>query len=155
MLATLGLGTAWLGGFALLAAPHRLFRLAAATVRLAGGAVLLWRRRSVVACARCDPHAPRNPRRHCDRPAHRVCAAVSRPPLCLRSAWLRSSTITCPTSGASKTETIPTDAFQHCHECTGCGTVLCLERGDCRVFCSYGTVPCPPMQPSGGENSRT
>src|SRR5215472_10946782 len=32
MLATLGLGTAWLGGFALLAAPHRLFLLAAATV---------------------------------------------------------------------------------------------------------------------------
>jgi mercuric ion transport protein len=49
--ATLGLGTAWLGGFALLAAPHRIFLLAAAAVCLADAAVLLWRQRSVVACA--------------------------------------------------------------------------------------------------------
>jgi mercuric ion transport protein len=51
MLATLGLGTAWLGGFALLAAPHRVFLLAAAAVCLVGAAVLLWQQRSSVACA--------------------------------------------------------------------------------------------------------
>lgn len=50
MLATLGLGTAWLGGFATLAAPHRLFLLAAAAACLVGGAVLLWRQSQVVAC---------------------------------------------------------------------------------------------------------
>jgi len=50
MLATLGLGTAWLGGFALLAAPHRVFLLAAAAVCLVSAVVLLWRQRSVVDC---------------------------------------------------------------------------------------------------------
>jgi mercuric ion transport protein len=50
-LATLGLGTAWLGGFALLAAPHRVFLLAAAAVCLFGAAFLLWRQRSAIACA--------------------------------------------------------------------------------------------------------
>jgi mercuric ion transport protein len=45
------LGTAWLGGFALLVAPHRVFLLAAAAVFLVGAAVLLWRQRSVVARA--------------------------------------------------------------------------------------------------------
>jgi mercuric ion transport protein len=51
LLATAGLGTAWLGGIALLAAPHRPFLLAASTLCLLGGAVLLWRQRTVTACA--------------------------------------------------------------------------------------------------------
>jgi mercuric ion transport protein len=50
LLATAGLGTAWLGGFALMAAPHRMFLLAAATVGLMGAAVLLWRQRSLTVC---------------------------------------------------------------------------------------------------------
>jgi mercuric ion transport protein len=62
LLATAGLGTAWLGGFALMAAPHRMFLLAAATVCLVGAAVLLWRQRSVVVCA---------PGAVCSRPAIR------------------------------------------------------------------------------------
>ena len=66
MLATLGLGTAWLWGFALLAAPHRLFLLAAATVCLAGAAVLLWRQRSAV----CVPGAV------CTRPAIRGATVI-------------------------------------------------------------------------------
>lgn len=51
MLATAGLGTAWLSGFALMAAPHRVMLLAAATVCLVGAAVLLWRQRGVAVCA--------------------------------------------------------------------------------------------------------
>ncbi len=51
LFASLGLGTAWLGGIALLAAPQRGVLLAAAAVCLAGGAVLLWRQR--VAAAAC------------------------------------------------------------------------------------------------------
>jgi mercuric ion transport protein len=51
LLATLGLGTAWPGGFALLAAPHRVFLLTAAAVCLVGAAVLLWQQRSPIACA--------------------------------------------------------------------------------------------------------
>jgi mercuric ion transport protein len=51
LLATVGLGTAWLSGFAFMAAPHRLFLLTVATVCLIAAAVLLWRQRSVTACA--------------------------------------------------------------------------------------------------------
>ncbi len=51
LLATIGLGTAWLGGIALLAAPHRGVLLAAAAVCLAGGAVRFWRQRTAVVCA--------------------------------------------------------------------------------------------------------
>ena len=49
LLATLGLSSAWLGGLALLAAPHRTLLLSAAAICLAAGAFLLWRRQP--ACA--------------------------------------------------------------------------------------------------------
>ncbi len=62
LLATFGLGTAWLGGFALLAAPHRAFLLAGAAVCFVGAAVLLWQRRSAAACS---------PGAICARPAMR------------------------------------------------------------------------------------
>lgn len=45
ILATFGLGTAWLYGVAVLAAPHRVALLAAAAICLAGGTTLLWRQR--------------------------------------------------------------------------------------------------------------
>lgn len=53
ILATFGLGTAWLYGVAVLAAPHRLALLAAAAVCLAGGAVLLWHQHRTAAL--CSP----------------------------------------------------------------------------------------------------
>lgn len=56
------------------------------------------------------------------------------------------STITCPVCGAQKSETMPTDACQWYYECTQCHTLLRPEPGDCCVFCSYGTVKCPPLQ---------
>ncbi|WP_038034461.1 GDCCVxC domain-containing (seleno)protein [Thermopetrobacter sp. TC1] len=56
------------------------------------------------------------------------------------------STITCPHCGHKKTETMPTDACQWFYECTGCGVLLKPKEGDCCVFCSYGDVPCPPVQ---------
>ena len=52
ILATVGLGTAWLYGVAVVAAPHRAALLAAAAICLVGGAVLLWRQRqSPASCA--------------------------------------------------------------------------------------------------------
>lgn len=52
ILATLGLGTAWLYGVAIFAAPYRAALLAAAAMCLVGGAVLLWRQRqSPASCA--------------------------------------------------------------------------------------------------------
>jgi hypothetical protein len=41
---------------------------------------------------------------------------------------------------------MPTDACQYFYECQGCRTLLRPKPGHCCVFCSYGTVPCPPVQ---------
>ncbi len=58
----------------------------------------------------------------------------------------RESSITCPECGHAQVEIMPTDACQFYYECTGCHTVLRPLKGDCCVFCSFGTVVCPPMQ---------
>lgn len=60
------------------------------------------------------------------------------------------SKITCPDCGASKIEIMPTDACQWFYECTKCGSILKPLPGDCCVFCSYGTVKCPPVQQGDG-----
>jgi hypothetical protein len=56
------------------------------------------------------------------------------------------STITCPQCGFQKTETMPTDACQYFYECEGCRKLLRPKPGDCCVYCSYGSVKCPPIQ---------
>jgi len=56
------------------------------------------------------------------------------------------SLLTCPECGFSETLTMPTDACLWFHECAGCQVLLKPLKGDCCVFCSYGTVPCPPIQ---------
>lgn len=59
------------------------------------------------------------------------------------------STLTCPHCGQQQTATMPVDACIYFHECPGCGLLLRPRPGDCCVFCSYGTVPCPPVQAHG------
>jgi hypothetical protein len=56
------------------------------------------------------------------------------------------SALTCPHCGHQTTETMPTDACQYFYDCKGCGALLKPLPGDCCVFCSYGSVPCPPVQ---------
>jgi hypothetical protein len=56
------------------------------------------------------------------------------------------SVLTCPQCGHRSAETMPTDACQYFYECAGCGALLKPAPGDCCVFCSYGSVPCPPVQ---------
>jgi hypothetical protein len=56
------------------------------------------------------------------------------------------STLTCPECGKAETETMPTDACRYFYDCRHCGAVLKPLQGDCCVFCSYGDVPCPPIQ---------
>ncbi len=56
------------------------------------------------------------------------------------------STITCPKCGHKKEEIMPTDACVYFYECEGCKAKLKPLEGDCCVYCSYGTVKCPPMQ---------
>jgi mercuric ion transport protein len=51
LLTTLGIGTAWLGGVALIAAPHRDVLLVIGALCLLGGGALLWRQQwSAAAC---------------------------------------------------------------------------------------------------------
>jgi hypothetical protein len=62
------------------------------------------------------------------------------------STVLLESVLTCPRCGHAKTETMPTDACVYYYECTGCKTLLKPNAGDCCVFCSFGSVKCPPIQ---------
>jgi hypothetical protein len=64
------------------------------------------------------------------------------------------STITCPECGHSESEAMPTDACLRIYDCKGCKRRLEPKKGDCCVFCSYGSVPCPPMQAERVERSR-
>jgi hypothetical protein len=56
------------------------------------------------------------------------------------------STITCPFCGSQHTETMPKDSCVIYYECPSCHEVLRPKQGDCCVFCSFGDVPCPPVQ---------
>jgi hypothetical protein len=41
------------------------------------------------------------------------------------------------------------------YECENCKTLLRPKPGDCCVFCSFGDVPCPPMQAERAADSKT
>lgn len=60
-----------------------------------------------------------------------------------------TSTLTCPACGHQQVEQMPTDTCQWFYECRQCHELLRPKPGDCCVFCSYGTVACPPMQTKG------
>lgn len=62
------------------------------------------------------------------------------------SAVVLQSTLTCPSCGHSKAETMPTEACQFFYECERCHELFRPKPGDCCVYCSYGSVPCPPVQ---------
>ena len=59
------------------------------------------------------------------------------------------STINCPNCDHKKTETMPTDACSWFYQCESCNELLKPLEGDCCVYCSYGTVSCPPIQENG------
>ncbi|WP_440136124.1 GDCCVxC domain-containing (seleno)protein [Escherichia coli] len=48
---------------------------------------------------------------------------------------------------------MPTDACQFFYECEQCKALLRPKAGDCCVFCSYGSVKCPPVQMLRGCSS--
>ena len=62
-----------------------------------------------------------------------------------------TSSLTCPGCGGVSVETMPTDACQYYYDCRHCGALLKPLSGDCCVFCSYGDVPCPPIQQARAE----
>ena len=60
------------------------------------------------------------------------------------------SVVTCPTCEADSSERMPEDASQFFWECPVCEAVARPKPGDFCVYCTYGTVPCPPIQEGGG-----
>ena len=55
----------------------------------------------------------------------------------------QESIITCPECGHRKAERMPGGACQWFYECESCRALLKPKPGDCCVFCSYGSIPCP------------
>ena len=56
------------------------------------------------------------------------------------------STVTCPECGVATEDEMPVDTCMFFWECPGCHAVIRPKPRDCCVFCSYGTVACPPVQ---------
>jgi hypothetical protein len=59
------------------------------------------------------------------------------------------SMLTCPQRGHATLEEMPVDSCRFFHECVECHTLMRPQAGDCCVFCSYGSVKCPPIQLQG------
>ena len=76
------------------------------------------------------------------------CCANSNPELPVE----RNSVLTCPVCGASSAQTMPEDACLWFFACPDCGAEWRPLPGDCCVFCSYGSVPCPPVQRQRGKS---
>ena len=59
------------------------------------------------------------------------------------------SEITCANRGHKRVETMPTAACQFFYVCEHCKTVLKPKEGDSCIYCSFGSIPCPPVQEEG------
>ena len=55
-------------------------------------------------------------------------------------------TVICPSCRHHKEEIMPENSCQIFYECEKCKTILKPNEGDCCVFCSHGSVKCPPEQ---------
>jgi hypothetical protein len=62
------------------------------------------------------------------------------------STLVLESVLTCPHCGFAKQEAMPTDARLYFYECSNCKKLLRPDPGHCCVFCSFGSVKCPPIQ---------
>jgi len=49
-----------------------------------------------------------------------------------------------PHCGVEAVETMPLDACVYFWDCPACEAVVRPLAGDCCVFCSYASTPCPP-----------
>jgi hypothetical protein len=56
------------------------------------------------------------------------------------------SLLTCPRCGFAKRETMPLDLCVYFYDCANCRALLRPNADDCCVFCSFGSVKCPPAQ---------
>lgn len=72
-----------------------------------------------------------------------------------RAAILRESVVRCPECGHQAREEMPVDSCVIQYKCKACHVILKPRVGDCCVFCSYGSVPCPPGRWIEGDVSAT
>ena len=56
------------------------------------------------------------------------------------------SKLTCPHCNYEELLEMPGDSCIYYHTCNSCNEIIKPKLGDCCVFCSYGSVPCPPIQ---------
>lgn len=63
------------------------------------------------------------------------------------------STLTCPGCGHQEVCHMPVNECVWIWECPACGILLRPQAGDCCVFCSYGSTPCPPRQQQQAADS--
>jgi hypothetical protein len=63
------------------------------------------------------------------------------------------SVVTCP-CGHQQEEQMPEESCQILYRCEACGAVLKPAPGDCCVYCTYGSVPCPPIQRERARNDQ-
>lgn len=62
------------------------------------------------------------------------------------------SVLRCPHCAGDEELEMPVDACRFFHECAHCQRLLRPRDGDCCVFCSYGSLPCPPIQAARGSS---
>jgi hypothetical protein len=56
----------------------------------------------------------------------------------------QTTVIRCPACGIESVAPMPEEACLYFWDCPACNTVVRPKAGDCCVFCSYGSAPCPP-----------
>ena len=61
----------------------------------------------------------------------------------------RLGQITCPECSFQTSRVMPEDRCLYFFECPGCRVIMRPRSGDCCVFCSFGSVRCPPRQGAG------
>jgi len=54
--------------------------------------------------------------------------------------------VTCPSCGSVLATTMSQSETVRRLSCRACGEAMVPEPGDCCVFCSHGSVPCPGTQ---------
>jgi hypothetical protein len=59
---------------------------------------------------------------------------------------MNRSVLTCPTCNGRTEQEMPVDACVVSFECPSCKILLYPQPRSCCVFCSYGSVKCPPVQ---------
>ena len=71
----------------------------------------------------------------------------------MSAAIEHESLVTCPACGGERLAPMPEFSCLLAYTCPACGEVLRPYEGDCCIFCTYGSVPCPPIQVRrrGGE----